>query len=145
MKKLSLLSLIILFLSVMSSCSEEEVPANNGGDSLSNADIRNMLESSTWSISYMNDSGSDETVEFTNCIFKFQNDGVIEASGASSAEGTWVLDNDSGLNINFTTNAEFIDHLNERWDIIAVTEDEISLEHVSGGNGGTDNLYFKKN
>lgn len=107
----------------------------------------------TWIITEFNDSGVDETSNFSGYQFTFNEDGSLVASnGTSSLNGTWsVTDSNSNddssddvdFNIYFNTTNDFQD-LTDDWDIVSHSDSKIELIDVSGGNGGTDLLTFQK-
>jgi hypothetical protein len=118
------------------------------------------ITSGSWRITSFVDSGTDETSNFTGYTFTFAelnsgavSGGVTAVKGANTYTGGWnITDNNSDddtlndLNffLNFATPADFTD-LNEDWDIIELTDIQLKLQHISGGNGGTDLLTFQKN
>ena len=128
-----------------SSCKKDDVKQQEN--------IENEMTSGSWKISYFNDSGSNETSNFTSYTFSFNDGGTISASnGSNTYSGTWsVTDSNSSddspddlhFNINFNLTNEFED-LNDDWDIISHSSNELKLNDVSGGNGGTDELTFVK-
>lgn len=119
----------------------------------SNAEISQALAIGAWRISQYIDSGTDKTGTFSGYSFTFHVNGTLSATkGSSTAYGNWSVtdslgdDNPGGLdlNISFTAPAIFED-LSDDWDIKYVSNLRVELEHVSGGNGGTDILKFEKN
>lgn len=115
--------------------------------------IEQSVHLGTWKISYFNDSGDDETNHFTGYIFTFDENNILLAvNGSITHTGIWNISDSStrddsaddvGFNIFFNLSNDFED-LNEDWDIISHTNNEIQLIHISGGNGGTDYLTFEK-
>lgn len=114
--------------------------------------IENQVKSGSWQITSFVDSGNDETAHFNGYTFTFGPNGTITATnGNQSHTGSYsILDgnsNDDSLqdlefNIAFMDN-DFED-LSEDWDIISQSSAKIELQHISGGNGGTDRLVFEK-
>jgi hypothetical protein len=118
------------------------------------------ITSGNWRITSFVDSGTDETSKFTGYTFTFVelnpgafSGGVTAVKDANTYTGGWnITDNNSDddtlsdLNffLNFATPADFTD-LNEDWDIIELSDTQLKLQHISGGNGGTDQLTFLKN
>ncbi|WP_235982816.1 hypothetical protein [Kordia aestuariivivens] len=121
-------------------------------------EVINIAETDSWRITSYIDSGQDETTDFTNYDFTFQSDGTLIATNSTDqVAGIWSVtdsnsnddsssDDDIDFNINFNvaTTSVFFD-LNDDWDIVSYTSTTISLQDVSGGNGGTDTLVFQKN
>jgi hypothetical protein len=65
---------------------------------------------------------------------------------STTTTGSWSNYIDSGddiMELNF--NDSNLDELEEDWEITEYSSTVIKLKHVSGGNGGTDYLYFTKN
>ena len=126
---------------VFNSCKKD----NNNPSSTA---LTGILAQGTWRVTYFMDSGNNETNHFTGYTFQFNNDGSLSAvSSNHSLSGSWSDGNDdsqSKLIINFGNNPPF-DDLNEDWHVTMLTSSTIKLEHISGGNGGTDLLHFEKN
>lgn len=117
--------------------------------------VENNVQAGDWKISYFNDSGVDETSNFSGYSFTFQTDGSLIAHNVSNTyTGTWSITNsdinddssspnDLDFNIFFNLTNLFSE-LNEDWDIVSYSSTKVELMHVSGGNGGTDYLTFVK-
>jgi len=148
--------LVLLFISCSSDNSDDVNAANNMADI---QEISNSVSTGTWAITSFIDSGSDETTNFTGYGFSFNADGMLVAdNGTNTIDGTWSVTDDSSnddsnddssnddidFNIFFASPPNF-NELSEDWDIVSRTTSRIELIHVSGGNGGTDNLTFEKN
>ncbi|RZJ31792.1 MAG: hypothetical protein EOO48_00995 [Flavobacterium sp.] len=109
----------------------------------------------TWRVTLFNEDGTNHTNDFSNYNFTFGASNVLTATNGSATQtGFWSVtsddsndDNPSGdvdFNIIFNSPANFAE-LSEDWHILERTSDRIRLQHVSGGNGGTDVLTFEKN
>jgi len=164
MKKNILLRTMTLLVLLFISCSSDNGDEINSFNSAADIqEISNLVSSGTWVITSFVDSGSDETTNFTGYGFSFNADGILVAdNGTDTVNGTWSVTDDSGsdgsnddssiddssddidFNIFFASPSNF-NELSEDWDIVSRTESRIELIHVSGGNGGTDNLTFEKN
>ena len=58
--------------------------------------------------------------------------------------GTWAsLNNGVELALNFGTTVP-LDELNDEWDVVSITSNQIELQDMSGGGGGTDTLILTK-
>ena len=155
MKKLKLISILTLIVAfnVASMCSDDD----NSNSAADPSPVINTVTSGTWRITLYQDSGVNETNNYSNYIFTFNTNGVFTAAKSTSFNGTWSVtasnsnddnpDNDLDFNIAFVTPApnSFTDDLTDDWDIISYTANRIQLIDVSGGNGGTDYLTFEKN
>ncbi|MBO3116950.1 hypothetical protein J4050_09335 [Winogradskyella sp. DF17] len=126
------------------------------------SEIINIISSEQWRVSSMVDSGQDETADFFGYTFSFNSNGSLVATGSSNTlTGTWSLSNSSSSSSsdddsNDDSDVDFIisfpvpddhdfDDLNDDWDVVSYSSNEIRLIDISGGNGGTDTLVFTKN
>ncbi len=141
-KLLSYSTFLLLILVLGTACSQ-----NDDNSPTPSSAINSTLPQGQWKITYFNDSGNDETAHFTGYSFQFNSNGTVTATkGSTIVNGTWSDGNDNStpkLVLNFGTTVKF-DELNEDWHITQQSSTMIKLEHVSGGNGGTDLLYFEK-
>ena len=129
------------------------IPAANCTSQIQNT-ISTNVQSGTWRITLFEDSGVDETNNFTGYNFTFNSSGDLNANnGSTDYNGTWSITNsnsnddnldDLDFNINFNLSNNFQD-LNDDWDFVSQTATKIELIDVSGGNGDTDYLTFEKN
>lgn len=155
-------TLLMLSYSLMSStCSSSD---DDGQDPNNNlvviAEVTATVQTGTWRITNFVDSGIDETNDFAGYNFTFNSNGSLVAdNGSTTVTGTWSITNDSGsgssdddgnsssdidFNIAFAAPADFAE-LTEDWHIVSRSSTQIVLIHISGGNGGTDNLTFELN
>jgi len=148
--------LLMLSFSLMSSTcsSEDEVNSNNNSQTIQQ--IETLIQSDQWLITNYVDSGQDETNNFSGYSFTFGADNSLTANnGINTIVGTWSIidssssDDDSNSSDNIDFNIFFLspsnfNELSEDWEIVSRTNSKIELIHISGGNGGTDNLTFEK-
>jgi hypothetical protein len=157
MKKIKLISafIFLLLLNVVSSCSDEDDNTTVVNTSVDPTPVINVVNNGTWRITLFNDSGVDETSNFTSYDFSFGASNILSATnGINTYSGTWSVTSDNSLddspsndldfNIAFSTPVNFAE-LTEDWNIISYTATKIELIHVSGGGGGTDYITFEKN
>lgn len=135
----------ILSLSVIS-CTKDDL-SPGGSDDVSPTELVNTLTGgSGWQITYFFDK-KDETARYGGYVFTFASDGKLTAvKGAATVSGSWSKGNDdskSKLYINFSSPDAF-EELSEDWVVLERTDTKVRLEHVSGGNGGTDLLTFER-
>ena len=152
----------ILFIALLSftSCStSDDGDDNNSNNAAEIQQIESSVESGTWRVTSMVDSGQDETSDFNGYDFTFSSNGTISATnGVNTYNGTWSVTNSSSssssssssddidFNIQFQVADDHdFDDLNDDWDVVSHTSSMISLIDISGGNGGTDTLVFQKN
>ena len=154
MKKLKLISVLslVFVLNVASMCSDDDDTNNTANPT----PVINTVTQGTWRITFYEDSGVNETINYSNYIFTFGANGVLTAVNTNTYTGSWSVttdnsaddspSNDLDFNILFTapSPATFVDDLSDDWDIISYTSTKIELVDVSGGNGGTDYLTFEK-
>lgn len=135
-----------LFLAIISiGCSKDDKSSNS--TTSANESLNKILTSGSWHISSFIDSGKDETSDFSSYTFSFTAGGTVVVSHTSnSLNGSWTTGNDDGslqLILDFGNNVP-LENLNEDWKILSQTDLLIELQHISGGNGGTDKLTFNK-
>ena len=153
MKKLKLfqLSLFVILLSVVFSCSND----SSSNSSVDPTPVINTVNKGTWRITFYEDSGVNETSNFVGYNFTFGANSLLTATNVTNTYiGAWSVtsdnsgddspSNDLDFNIAFNSPANFSE-LTEDWNIIERTDTKIKLVHVSGGNGGTDYITFEKN
>lgn len=135
------ISIIFLFTVstlLLFSCKKDENTVSSASSS---------LKSGKWKVTKFIDSGDDELSHFTGFEFTFSDNGTVVAqNGSQNVSGTWntgIDDSKPKLFLNFGSVSPF-DDLNEDWHILDQSGSKIILEHISGGNGGTDYLNFEK-
>ena len=145
MKKIILA--LTIFTAVFASCNKND---NNNPSSMNTTAVNSTVTSGTWRITLFNDSGTDETSNFSGFNFTFGSSGSLAAMNSIlTVSGTWstrVDDSKIKLTINFPSPSisAFLD-LNEDWEVTGRTETQVIMRHVSGGGGGTDFLTIQKN
>lgn len=112
----------------------------------SNPSFISILTTGSWYVSYFNEDGDVQTSDYNGYNFTFNaNNTIGVVKNSVSTTGTWSTYTDSGYNkldLNFANPS--LEELEEDWIIQEYTTTIIRLKHVSGGNGGTDYLYFTK-
>lgn len=148
MKNTTFFSMLLVALTIsFAACT------NDSSNDLTPIVVENNVKSGQWRITSFIDSGNDETNHFTGYTFTFADNGSLTATnGANTYTGNWsITDSNSNddspddidFNISFSAPDDF-EELSEDWDIVSQSSSRIELRHVSGGNGGTDNLVFEK-
>jgi len=139
-------------LNTASMCSSDDDSTSSGNTS----EVINTVNTGTWRVTLFDEDGNDQTNHFTGYNFTFAASNVLTAvNGSTTVTGNWSVttddssddDNPSGdidFNILFASPADFAE-LSEDWHILERTSTKIRLQHISGGNGGTDLLTFEKN
>lgn len=145
-------SMLMLYFFALTSCEKKkEYP---GPTDVTRQEVHKSMTSGTWSIILFNDSGTDKTNDYSGYTITFTSNGtVIARKGAETISGTWSItdsnSNDDSLNemdfnLNFSSSATWAE-LNDDWDFKSHTGEKVELLDVSGGNGETDLLTFRKN
>lgn len=115
-------------------------------------EVETYLSSGYWHMSRFIKNHTNQMSHFSGFAFTFHDDGKVTATNNSvTHQGTWSVttesDDDSSadmqLNIHFDTE-DYFQEMSKDWDIISHESILIDLKHVSGGNGSTDYLTFKK-
>lgn len=116
-------------------------------DNTSPEEVSNLIQGGKWQITSFKEDNIDETFHFTGYEFTFTSSGSVNAlKGSSTVSGTWATGSDDSktkLILDFNSVIPF-DELNEDWQVLEKTSTAIKLQHISGGNGGTDYLEFQK-
>lgn len=134
------LAAVLLF---SAACSDDD-----GNSSPSATDVVNTVTQGTWRITSFVEDGIDQTDDFADYEFTFDESGVLMAiSPDDTVSGDWSVtpDDDSGpdFNILFAAPPAF-EELSEDWDIVQRTNSKIRLRDESGGDGSIDTLTFEK-
>lgn len=118
----------------------------SSGGSGGTTTLTNTITNGTWYISYYFDD-ADETSNYNGYNFTFNINGTsIAIKNSTSINGTWSNYIDSGQEkLELVFDGLTLDELEDDWRIIEFSSNIIKLKDVSGGNGGTDYLYFTKN
>ena len=132
-------------------CDEDDAPIDN---SLEIAEIVATAQSDTWRITNYVDSGENETTDFAGYDFTFEASGTLTATNSAITKtGTWSVTDDSSdddddidFNIFFPVpDTDDFEDLNDDWDIVSYSSNQIVLRDISGGDGSIDELTFTKN
>ncbi len=165
MKTKFLTKIIITLCSVIvfNSCS------NDDNDMITSADmveIKAIIGSGQWKITYYVDSGKEETNDYNGYSFTFNTDGTLNSTnGSTSVAGSWSLtsdhdsdddssdddssdddssDDDIEFNV-FFTEPDLLETLSDDWDIQKYTSSRIELiDDDREDPGKTDYLTFEK-
>ena len=77
----------------------------------------------------------------------FNPNGTIAVTGNSNSfNGNYSItgnNDDTKLNLHFGPDDPW-EELNEDWDVIELLDSKITLKHISGGNGGIDDLILQR-
>ena len=141
----STLFICLLGITLFSSCKKED---NSSSQPLSVASVNNTVVTGNWRVTYYYDTDHDATSSFAGYQFVFGANGVITATKAGNTiSGSWSSGTDDSqikLILSFSTPANFSE-ISDDWHVTSRTDTKITLQDVSGGNGGTDYLTFERN
>ncbi len=119
---------------------------SSGGGSGGSGNLASVLTSGTWYVSYFFDD-EDETSDYNGYNFTFNTGGSVSVvKNGVTTSGTWSNYMDSGqekLELAFSNTS--LEEFEDDWKVVEFSSTVIKLKDVSGGNGGTDYLYFTKN
>ncbi|WP_273565818.1 hypothetical protein [Maribacter halichondriae] len=119
----------------------------NGGDGDSSGNtgtLASILADGLWVVGSYTEDADDQTSNYSGYTFNFNSDGTAVADNGSITNGIWSPQNsDSELLLNFG-NTSPLDEFNDTWDVISVSDTQVEVRDVSGGNGGTDTLILIK-
>ena len=114
---------------------------------INNANITNLLVEGNFYISHFTESGNDHTSDFQGYTFTFDpNGGATAHLQGNTTTGSWSLGSDDSkrkLILNFGTD-DPLEELSEDWEVMNLSQTQIDLRHVSGGDGSIDELTFKR-
>jgi hypothetical protein len=138
------LGVAIALIAMLTSCTKD----NNANIQVTPATVNNTVSSGSWKITYYWNTDHEETSNYNGYAFSFSANGMLTAvKSSTSITGNWSTGMDDSkvkLALSFITPSEF-EKLSEDWHVIEQTASHITLQHISGGNGVTDNLTFDKN
>ena len=96
MKKMKLISafMFLFIATAFSSCTDEDDTVVN--NSVDPTPVINVVNNGTWRITLFNDSGVDETLNFTDYDFSFGASNILSATnGTNTYSGTWSVTSDN--------------------------------------------------
>ncbi|MDX1543483.1 MAG: hypothetical protein R3214_06000 [Christiangramia sp.] len=119
------------------------------------AQLNQIVMQGEWRISNYNSNGTDNTANYSDYLFVFEEDRNLSVTSSSdNFSGTWRISNDSGsefdsyydvdFNIFFSSSGKLAE-LTNNYDVISATNDEIQLSLENSPNGNTALLTFSKN
>lgn len=97
-----------------------------------------------WIVELFQENATVETSNFRGYLFTFNSDGTVQAKkDNSTVAGTWsTVKGGAHMKFEISFTSDPLIKLNEDWEVKSETNTSLKLEHVSGGNGGTDYLTF---
>lgn len=119
----------------------ERNPSSNGNGG---SDLGTVLLDGLWTVSSYLDDGNDKTNDYNGFTFDFEADGSVVVDNGTATNSTWASQSgDNKLVLDFG-DVMPLDEFNDDWDVISVSDNQIELRDVSGGDGGVDTLIFVK-
>ncbi len=111
-----------------------------------NGNLSAILSDGTWYVSYFYDD-TNQTSVYAGYTFTFNTNGTsLVLRNSVSINGSWsnyIDGNEEKLELDY--DGSILDELEEDWEVVEYSSTQVRLKDVSGGNGGTDYLYFSKN
>ena len=111
-----------------------------------NSQLIEFLTTDSWYIAYYF-GNSDETYNYCEFELTFNPAGsVIASNGTDLVDGTWDVIMDNGIEklvLDFGVDIPF-DELNDDWNVLNASMNEIELQEISGGGGSTNYLTFDR-
>jgi len=125
-----------------------ERPSDNTGGTGGtdgSASLVDIMVDGVWIVANYNDSGDDETADYTGFSFDFLETGTVVATKNDDViEGTWSVNSDSGKFILDFGETLPLNEFNDDWDIEDILDNRVELHSISGGDGTLDVLVFEK-
>ncbi|MBT8274306.1 MAG: hypothetical protein KJO77_10900 [Bacteroidia bacterium] len=117
----------------------ERTQGGGGGN-----DLDTILEDGLWFVASYTEDSDDQTANYNGYQIDFMAGGNVTADNGSIINGTWAVQSSGNvLVLDFGTSVPF-DEFNDDWDVISVSDTQVVIQDVSGGNGGTDTLTLEK-
>lgn len=145
--------LVIMLVNLLTSCDKDMDDIER-----SEAEVKaliNIVQEGEWNITNYTYEGSNETANFSDYVFSFQeaND-LLATTNADEVLGTWRISDDSGdefdpyndvdFNIFFDSSGK-LGQLTNNYDIISATANEIRLKLAANRDQQTATLTFSRN
>ena len=119
----------------------ERNPAGNGGN-----DLTTILSDGLWIVSSYTEDNGNQTADYNGYELDFNSAGtVVATNGSTTNNGTWAVQSSGNIFVlDFGTDLPFNELNDDDWDVISVSDTQVTLQDVSGGGGGTDTLTLQK-
>ncbi|MCM8570016.1 hypothetical protein NE848_11545 [Gramella jeungdoensis] len=150
----SLKNVLILFsLSLILACdNDKDDIALSAAEA---AQLNQIVMQGEWRISNYSSNGNDNTANYSDYIFVFEDDNNLSVTSPSdNINGTWRISNDSGSEFDSYYDVDFniffgssdkLGELTNNYDVISATNDEIKLSLENSPNGNSAYLTFSQN
>lgn len=153
MKLLPYIFGILFLFTLISACKKEDEDKDSSATNQSEiikGNIEAIVKNGLWEVERFVDAGTNETAQFGNYKFNFEEGGSIKASNQSSNySGVWIItdsgsaaDNVNDLDFNLTfSQPPFFSDLNNDWAIVSYASSRLSFVH-DNDTGPNDSLIF---
>lgn len=147
--------IVLCTVIIFNSCSKDESSDEDEVTIADMAEIKAIIGSGHWKITYYFYSGKEGTNDYDGYSFTFDTDGTLSSTnGSTSVSGAWFLtssshsngessDDDIDFNIFFTT-PDLFEALADDWDIQKYTSSRIDLIDDREDHSESDQLTFEK-
>lgn len=134
---------MIACAAILFSCTDED---NSKTTNPTASEVIDRVDNGEWKIINYVKNGAEETEQFADFEFTFDNQNVLNAtSGTTVYAGSWIVRDAEGgevdFNISFTGPDEFAD-LSDDWSVVQVSKKMVKLKEVT--DAGTNYLTFKR-
>ncbi len=132
---------LVLCFGLLVSCSSDDMTQQA-------AQLPPSLSDSAWKVNKFVEDNKDQTSRFGSYSFEFKTNGTVIASYAGNTKmGNWSAGSDDSkpkFILQFDIKDDLLEEISEDWHILSATDQRLSLEHISGGDGSKDELIFVK-
>lgn len=121
----------------------ERTPFDGGNG---NEDLEAILSDGIWIVASYTEDADDQTSDYAGYELNFNIDGSVAASNGSNINnGMWsVISSGNQMTLDFGTDIPFSELNDDDWDVISVSNTQVIIQDVSGGDGGIDTLTLQK-
>jgi hypothetical protein len=137
-----------LALVAFTSCEKdsENAPASATEPTMGDPKSSSGGASRCYEISNFTDDGNNETLDYSNFIFEFFNNGhVIARNGSDEFTGSWSFGTDDGVQkffLNFSGTTPLLNELSDDWNIVSLSGNSPSF--IEDVNNNPDVLEFSR-
>lgn len=152
MKRFKVVLILITITLVLACDSDKDDIALSSAEA---AQLNHIVQQGEWKISEYNNNGIDDTANYTDYIFAFEEERNLVAHSTSDVvNGTWRISNDAGSEFDSFNDVDFniffgssgkLGELTNNYDVISATNDQIRLSLENSGSGNSIFLTFSKN
>lgn len=119
---------------------------DDNDDDNDDSELTTTLLDGEWIVTLFEEDGDNQTAQYEDFVFDFQENNEVIADNGTIVEGIWnAFNNDQEMSLDFGVINDLLEQLNDDdWEVVQIEIDRVELIDVSGGGGGTDILVFEK-